>query len=176
MALRYRMIGNWKLPLRNSLLILGGVGLCLILQVLDAKSLDEVGYVEKLWLESYDTSVSAKVDTGALTSSLNAPNYEIFKKNGKKWVRFTLRTKDGDRYNIKKPIERFVRIRRAGVDVKRRPIINLKVCLGGKTRVAEFSLTDRSSMNYPVIVGRAFLNGRFVVNPAEAFLASKKCD
>lgn len=140
-----------------------------------AQSLDEIGYVENLWLTSHKASFPAKIDTGALTSSLNARNYEIFKKRGKKWVRFKIQSKNGVRLVVKRPIERFARIRRAGVELKRRPIIKLKACLGGKTQSAEFSLTDRTSMNYQVIVGRKFLENRFVVNPAESFLVSGKC-
>ncbi len=141
-----------------------------------AQSLSELGYVEKLWLESYETALPAKIDTGAKTSSINAPDFEVFKKNGKKWVRFTLETKSGKKRAIKKPVARFVRIRRAGVEAKERPIIKLKTCLGGKTQVAEFSLADRSEMNYQAIVGRALLRNRFLVNPAEAFLASGRCE
>lgn len=141
----------------------------------NAQSLEEIGYVEKLWFKSIKASLSAKIDTGALTSSLNAPDYEVFKKNGEEWVRFKIQKKSGKRIVIKRPVERFVRIRRAGVDVKRRPIIKLKVCLAGKSQTAEFSLTDRSAMNYQAIVGRTFMENLFVVNPAESFLASKKC-
>ena len=142
----------------------------------NAQSLEAIGYVENLWLKPFNASLPAKIDTGARTSSLHAPDYEVFKKKGKKWVRFKLKTKKGKRIEIKRPVERFVRIRRASVEIKRRPIIKLKSCIGGKTKMAEFSLTDRSSMNYQAIIGRAFLSGHFVVNSADAFLASGQCN
>ena len=40
---------------------------------------------------------------------------------------------------------------------------------------AEFTLTDRSGMNYPVLIGRAFLANRIIVNSEATFATTRSC-
>jgi hypothetical protein len=46
--------------------------------------------------------------------------------------------------------------------------------LGGKSIKADISLTDRTDMDVPMLLGRATIKGHFVVNPAKTFLLSRK--
>jgi len=48
------------------------------------------GWVEKVRIDNYDFKVKAKLDTGARTSSIHARDIKSFKKDGVRWVRFTL--------------------------------------------------------------------------------------
>ena len=48
------------------------------------------GWVEKVRLENQEFDVKAKLDTGARTSSINARDIKSFKKDGQRWVKFTL--------------------------------------------------------------------------------------
>lgn len=137
--------------------------------------LQPVGYVENLMMLNHDLRLKAKVDTGAKTSSIHAPDFEVFKRDGKKYVQFDLKTEKGRKVTFKARLKRFVRIRRAGVGLQRRPVVLLSVCLGGRSEKEEFTLTDRAGMNYKAIIGRSFLEDRFLVNSGEAFLASKMC-
>src|SRR5690606_26507194 len=60
---------------------------------------------------------------------------------------------------IEAPVVRNVRIRQASADdVERRPVVQLTINLGsGLQQDAEFTLTDRSQMTYPILLGREFL-------------------
>ncbi|MCB1843641.1 MAG: ATP-dependent zinc protease, partial [Halioglobus sp.] len=49
-----------------------------------------VGQLEKVWLPEIGIELSARVDTGAETSSLDARNIELFERNGSRWVRFEI--------------------------------------------------------------------------------------
>ncbi len=133
------------------------------------------GYVEHAWFENNTVSFRAKLDTGAKNSSINAPDYEVFKKGGKEWVSFQVKNSKGKSFVIERPIVRNVTIRRPGVRKKVRPVILLFVCVAGKSAEVEFNLTDRKRMNYQVLIGRSFLEGNILVNAGKTFIASKRC-
>lgn len=45
--------------------------------------------------------------------------------------------------------------------------VKLKICLAGKNISATFGLSDRSTHNYPVLIGRRTLSGRFIVDVSQ---------
>ena len=64
----------------------------------------------------YGVAVKMKLDTGALTSSLDARDLKHFKKDGKPWVRFNLVLTDANtdkvvRRSVERPVERSVTVR-----------------------------------------------------------------
>lgn len=127
-----------------------------------------VGRVEWLWIEAINRVYEARVDTGATTSSISALDITPFEKDGKRWVRFKLAPDDGDdSFEVEAPLVRYVRIRQASSDtLDRRPVAALTVRLGKMTEVAEFTLTDRTQMTYPILLGREFLRDVAVVDVA----------
>ena len=128
-----------------------------------------VGQVEWLWIESVNRVYEARIDTGATTSSISALDITPFEKDGKRWVRFRLTPDDSDdSFEIEAPLVRYVRIRQASTDtLDRRPVAALTVKLGKMTEVAEFTLTDRTQMSYPILLGREFLRDVAVVDVAK---------
>lgn len=135
------------------------------------------GWVERVFIRAQGewVSLKAKLDTGARTSSLDAPGYRVFDKDGAAWVSFELANGKGEPVAVSVPVTRTVQIRRAGAGVDERPVIELEVCLGGVRGRVEFTLADRSAMTYPVLVGRRFLAGRVLVDPGRTFLAAAVC-
>ena len=66
---------------------------------------------------------------------------------------------------------------RAGIaGVTERPVISLPVCLAGYRDNAEFTLTDRSAMNYAVLIGRAFLATRIIVKSGATNMTLQSCE
>jgi hypothetical protein len=55
--------------------------------------------------------------------------------------------------------------------MQERYIIKSKIILFGKAYKAEFSLSDRSHMKNPILLGRKLLNGKFVVDVSEEDLS-----
>lgn len=56
---------------------------------------DEVfGWVEKATIEPWGVMVKAKLDSGALTSSMHAENIETFERDDEEWVRFDVEVED----------------------------------------------------------------------------------
>lgn len=125
-----------------------------------------VGASEKIWFEATDSVYEARIDTGATTSSLSAQKIALFERDGDRWVRFTLAHDQIDESpQIEAPLVRYVRIIQVSADEPdRRPVVALTIRLGRLTEKAEFTLTDRSEMEYPVLLGREFLQDIAVVD------------
>jgi len=62
-----------------------------------------VGALEEIWLSDLEIALTARIDTGAQTSSLDARNIELFERDGKRWVRFEI---VNPRTNEPEPVER----------------------------------------------------------------------
>lgn len=127
--------------------------------------------------------LKAKMDTGALTASLSAKDIETFKRDGEDWVRFRLGTKDASNQVYEHKIARISKIKtrseedeedREVVAPTKRPVVDLELCLGNVKRTVEVNLTDRSSFNYPLLIGaKALREFGAAVNPARRFTADK---
>lgn len=135
-----------------------------------------VGAVEALWIEAANQVFDARVDTGATTSSISARNVVILEKDGKRWARFELLPSEdtAQSYEVEAPVVRYVKIRQSSADgLDRRPVVKLKVRLGKLTEDTQFTLADRSEMNYPILLGREFLRDIAVVDVSKKYLQPK---
>ena len=124
-----------------------------------------IGEIESVTLVKEKLSLLARIDTGAQTSSLSAQKIERYERDGKKWVRFEV-----NHPSIKKPIlverklSRVVEIKRHGAPPAKRPVVLMTISMGEILCQCEFSLVDRSSYEFPLLIGRNFLSGRAVVD------------
>jgi hypothetical protein len=121
--------------------------------------------------------IEAKVDTGAYTSALHCSDiHEETTADGTRVICFDLLDPSHAAYNHKR--FRFSRyslreIKNSFGDVQERYVIRTKIRLYEEEHEAEFSLSDRSDMKYPVLLGRAFIRRRYVVDVAKKHLAWK---
>lgn len=142
----------------------------------DSRALEIFGWVERVELLDGDLSVKAKLDTGAATSSLDATNIERFRRDGERWVRFTVTDPESDDVlELEKPLSRNVRIVRHSGEHQRRAVVKIPVCFGPFAREVEFSLIDRSNFIYPVLLGRSALKGHALVDSGETFINYPDC-
>ncbi len=141
----------------------------------DSKTI--LGAKEWIFLNPPGRHYAARVDTGASLSSISARNIQRFERDGKRWVSFELDTGDEDKEAIplEAPLKRFVRIRQASYDdIDRRPVIELDVMLGHAIQQkTEFTLADRTRMDYPVLLGRSFLRDITLVDSGESYMHPK---
>ncbi|MCX4188848.1 ATP-dependent zinc protease [Methylophaga sp. OBS3] len=131
-----------------------------------------LGRTEWIWLEAVNRVFRARVDSGATTSSLSAHHIVEFERDGKKWVRFNMVPDDDvdDSYEVEAPLVRYARIRQASSqELDRRPVVEMTVKIGTFTDTAEFTLTDRSSMTYPILLGREFLRDIALIDVAKSY-------
>jgi hypothetical protein len=134
-----------------------------------------LGSAEWVWLDAADQAFNTRIDTGADTSSISADEITIFERNSKKWVSFYISHHDiGERIQIKAPLVRRIRVRQASTKkFDRRPVVMLSVRVGGQNEKAEFSLTDRSNMKFPMLLGRTFLKDIAVVDVGRKYIQPK---
>lgn len=134
------------------------------------------GWVENGWLGDPPVRFKVKLDTGAKTSSIHAAQYREYVRDGTQRVSFTLVNNQGRELKIDTPVLRTASIRRAGSERSDRPVIRLKLCIAGVASPVEFTMADRSELQYPVLIGRSFLAGKILVDSARTFQASKTCE
>ena len=147
---------------------------CRVEEPEDNKTL--LGRSEWVGLPSIGTYLKARVDSGANTSSLSAAEITRFERDGEDWVRFKLALNDDDIVVeqvrdewIEAPIERRVKIVQASGE-ESRPVISLLMTLGPIRENVEFTLTDRTHLDYPVLLGRRFMMDIATIDVAETYL------
>lgn len=132
-----------------------------------------IGSVEDIHIMPPGIILPARVDTGAESSSLDARDLQEFKRDGNSWVRFrTVDAKGKLTDEIEQPIIRHARIRQSGSsEAERRPVVRLQVTIGPHTEVAEFTLSSRGHLSYPVLIGRNVLTDVMVVDVGQSRIA-----
>ncbi|WP_245791952.1 retropepsin-like aspartic peptidase RloA3 [Modicisalibacter ilicicola] len=141
---------------------------------------DTYGWIEKARVESLGAIAKAKLDSGALTSSINAKEIERFERDGEDWVRFTLTLEDEESdemvaEELERPVYRDLTVRGAG-GKEERPVVLLKLCMGKTIHEEQFSLNDRSDMIYPVLLGRRTIQHLGKIDVTRTFMHDPECD
>jgi len=143
-----------------------------------AASLPVLGWVEYIRIEPWGVKARARLDTGANTASISAHDIELFKKNGKQWVRFMFDFSSAGKertMQIERPVIRIGKIKQHDGPLQERPVINMDICLADEVRTVEFNLIDRRALNYPVLLGRKALATRALVDPSRAMQSKSDC-
>lgn len=121
-------------------------------------------------------NIQAKIDTGAYTSAIHCSGIHLEKdQGGNPLLCYTI---SGARLGKGMKSKKFSttefkrkKIRSSNGEVQERYIIKSRIQLFGKFYKSEFSLSDRSHMKNPILLGRKLLNGRFVVDVSEEDLS-----
>ncbi|WP_439880265.1 ATP-dependent zinc protease family protein [Pontibacter sp. MBLB2868] len=121
--------------------------------------------------------IEAKVDTGAFTSAIHCSDiHEETKPDGTKVICLDLLDPSHPQYNHKKlEFEEYdLREIKSSIGEKQeRYVIKTKIRFFDEVLEGEFSLSDRSDMKYPVLIGRKLLKGRFIVDVSRKNVARK---
>lgn len=135
---------------------------------------DIIGRLEHVSFPEWDLiDLDAKIDTGAYTSSLHCHHIE---KVGEDKIRFNLLDPSHDIYNEKLfelPIHKEKTVKSSNGMTEQRFVIKTKMRLLSNLYTVELSLTDRSEMKYPVLLGRKLLKGRFLVDVSQKYLSDE---
>ncbi len=112
-------------------------------------------------------NINFKVDTGAFTSSIHSHDIKEVEFNGKKHIEFKLLdpsyTKYKDKvFKVKNYREKTVKS--SFGDIELRFVIKTKIVIFEQEFAIELSLSERSEMKFPILLGRKFLNKRFIVD------------
>ncbi|MFT6215924.1 MAG: hypothetical protein ACJAS3_002325 [Roseivirga sp.] len=119
--------------------------------------------------------VEAKIDTGAYTSSINCSKLKLSKVDGIPTLNFQL---SGTKINEKRARKfstttfKKKKIRSSNGDTEERFIVITTVVILERRIKAEFSLSDRSKMKFPILIGRKLLKNRFIVDVSKKNISS----
>lgn len=128
--------------------------------------LTTIGRVEKISFPDFGLNgIHAKIDTGADLSSIWATDiYEHngalhFKLLGPKSEHFT-----GEEIIVAAPNYVLTRVANSFGHKELRYVIKLKTSIAGKAIKASYTLANRSTKTYSVLIGRKLLSGKFLVD------------
>ncbi len=113
--------------------------------------------------------INIKVDTGAYTSSIHSHDIQEVELKGEKYIKFKLLDPSHPKYNgkvfkVKDYTEK--QIKSSFGNIENRFIIKTIIVLFGKDYPIELSLSERNGMKFPILLGRKFINKKFIVNTA----------
>ena len=130
-------------------------------------------YLEQESKVAFPLELKAKVDTGAKTSSLHAIVKSEFQKAGKTYIKFTIQFQ-GKTIELEAPLNKTNVVKTSDSEEgESRYFVSVNVCLGHHLFPIVVSLNNREKMVYPALLGRAFLNDQFLVNPGKTKIQGK---
>jgi hypothetical protein len=120
--------------------------------------------------------IKAKIDTGARTSALHTFSIETMAVGGQPRVRFGIHP-----YQNRVDIEQYCTadiiderwVTDSGGHKEKRLVIVTAVQFGLERWPIEITLTNRETMRFRMLIGRAAMNHRFSVNPDKSYLLGK---
>ena len=136
-----------------------------------------IGRVDKvdfpdLFLEDIDV----KIDSGAYTSSIHCSNIEETTIDGSPFVKFKLLDPEHSFYNNKE----FTSKNYASKIVKssngmseKRIMIQTQIIIFNTTFPIYLTLSERKDMKFPILLGRKFMNKKFIIDIAKKNLSHK---
>jgi|SRR6185437_7152416 len=135
-----------------------------------------IGRTDKVDLPDFKIkNISVKIDTGAYTSSIHCSSVRLTGDNnevlcfkifdtGEDWEGREFETKDFSERDIKNSFGQ----------IEKRFVIKTRIKIFRKSRETEFSLSDRSNMKHPVLLGRKLLrDANLIVDVARFNLSFK---
>jgi len=122
-----------------------------------------IGATEHIKIEPPELTLRARIDTGAKKTSIDARNITAFERDGKRWVKFSVY--DGEKeYKVERPVYDTVLIKMHGNESQRRYMVKIRVSIDEVSQLIPVTLADRSSYDFPVLIGRNFLKDYFLVD------------
>lgn len=140
--------------------------------MLQKKVIGKREIVSILDLELFDLDV--KIDTGADSNSLHCDDISVDDDN---FVHFTLLDKIHPAYHTKRmkmPLHKLKKVKSSNGTVQLRASIKVDILFFDKRYRTVVSLTNRADMKYPMLMGRRFLDSRFIVDVSQEYLTKAK--
>lgn len=132
-----------------------------------ARALPHIGRVEMVKLPDLTKhTVHARVDTGATYSTIWASDISTNEQG----LSFTMFDKKSEHYTGEVISVKDYQVRSVSSSmgqVESRYLIKTLVLIGGKKVLSSFTLADRSSQTYPMLIGRNILRHKFIVDVSQ---------
>lgn len=137
-----------------------------------------IGRKDKVDLPQFDLdNVLAKIDTGAYTSAIHCSFVEEITTPESSYLEFILLDPTCEGYVHKKHTcinYKVKRIKNSFGQVEERYIVRTHVDIFNQEFEIELSLSNRSEMRHPLLLGRKFLKQKFIVDVSAKYLSVKR--
>jgi hypothetical protein len=134
-----------------------------------------VGLREQVLLTGVNLIMPTKVSPQLAHSILDARNIQMFERNSDEWVRFTLYNPENkEPHVLERKLIGFQNIQGANKNTERRPIVEVRFTIGKLTQKGQFVLADRSSSEFPIVLGRNLLRDVMLVDVSGEYMAPIK--
>lgn len=144
----------------------------------DISEMQIIGRKEIVDLPEWNLSgLTAKIDTGAYTSSIHCHDIEVIEEKGNRYLQFHVLDPAHPEYKGRPfRASRFAlkSIRSSNGESEERYVIDSELRIGGVKYKCRFSLADRSKMRYSVLIGRKFIKRKFFVDVSKVNILSRK--
>jgi hypothetical protein len=120
--------------------------------------------------------VKAKIDTGARTSALDAARCVLERRSAGLMARIDLalnRRRPDRLVTVETPVLRLAVVTSSNGVRQERPVIEAVIRLGPVQKRILLTVTDRSSLLFPILLGREALAGSFIVDVSHKYLLGK---
>ncbi len=136
-----------------------------------------IGRREQITLPEWGLKwITAKVDTGAYTSSIHCTYTEEKEVNGVMTLFYRVLSIDNKKYQdniLSTSNYTQKKVKNSFGQAEVRYKVSTKVIMFGEEFEAEFTLTDRSKMRNAILIGRKMIQGRFLVDVSAVNLSKK---
>ncbi|MCI5059287.1 MAG: RimK/LysX family protein [Flavobacteriales bacterium] len=133
-----------------------------------------IGRIERVDFPEFNLqNIEAKVDSGAYTSSIHCSDILDDGEN----LHFKLLDPEHPQYSkvIFKTNDYFTKIVKSSNGIKEsRYTIRSKIKMFNKVYTIALTLTERKDMKYPILLGRKFLNKKFIIDTNQKYLQKQK--
>lgn len=137
------------------------------------RRLPTVGWRE--WVALPDlcpTPIKAKVDTGARTSSLHAFALHLSSDTLPAIATFEIhpvQRSAASAVQVEAKVHDFKLVRSSSGHAERRPVVRTPVRVGSQQFEIDLTLTSRDEMGFRMLLGRAAVRNRFLVDPGRSY-------
>jgi hypothetical protein len=129
-----------------------------------------IGWKEDVSLPQMGSgTLVAKIDTGARSAALHAEQIHVIGRR----VTFAVQL-GGKQKTFHAPLSGEKRIKSSNGASEQRPVIKLEIQVGLHRFIADVTLTNRTDMGVPMLLGREAINGRFLVHPGKRFMLRRQ--
>lgn len=124
-----------------------------------------VGLREQTLIAGLNVVMNARINTNAANSVIDARNIQMFERNGEEWVRFTIfNPETKEPHVLERKRLRFQTVQTSNPTPDRRPVVEIRFTIGKLNQRGEFILADRSTSEYPILIGRNLLRDVMLVD------------
>lgn len=137
-----------------------------------------IGRIEKVDFPIFELSnIDAKIDTGAYTSSIHCKKVQEVIINDEKHLQFVLLDKRNSAFNGQMITVKDYKVKtvKSSNGIKEdRFAIQTKIKVFNKIYSIELTLSNRKKMKNPILLGRKFLNKKFIVDTELSYTSNQK--